>query len=68
LASRDEYTASFSCYRFRRSNYSGQDLEAIRSKLQARTAHGDVFAYFKHEETPAGALRAARVLEGLRAA
>jgi uncharacterized protein YecE (DUF72 family) len=68
LASPEEYTASFSCYRFRRSNYSGQDLEAIRSKLQARTAHGDVFAYFKHEETPDGAHRAAFVLEGLRAA
>lgn len=68
LATPEEYTATFSCYRFRRSAYSERDLEAIRTRLKARTAEGDVFAYFKHEDTPAGALYAASVLEGLRAA
>ncbi len=68
LATPEEYTATFSCYRFRRSDYSERDLEAIRSRLKSRAAHGDVFAYFKHEDSPDGALRAARVLEGLRSA
>jgi uncharacterized protein YecE (DUF72 family) len=65
LATPEEHTASFSCYRLRRSEYSAEDLTAIRLKLQARAAEGDVFAYFKHEETPAGALQAVALLEGL---
>jgi uncharacterized protein YecE (DUF72 family) len=68
LTTPEEYTAPFSCYRFRRSGYSELDLIAIRARLKARTEQGDVFAYFKHEDTPDGALRAARVLEGLHAA
>jgi uncharacterized protein YecE (DUF72 family) len=66
LATPEELTASFSGYRLRRSGYSANELRSIRSKLQARAAAGDVFAYFKHEETPEGALRAATLLEGLR--
>ncbi|MGH9588683.1 MAG: DUF72 domain-containing protein [Acidobacteriaceae bacterium] len=66
LATPEEHTTPFSCYRFRRSEYSDGDLSAIRSKLRERASKGDVFAYFKHEEAPTGALRAARVLEGLR--
>ena len=68
LATPEEHTATFSCYRFRRSGYSERDLEAIRTRLKTRAAHGDVFAYFKHEDTPDGAFHAARILEGLRAA
>ncbi|HEX5236129.1 MAG TPA: DUF72 domain-containing protein [Silvibacterium sp.] len=68
LVTPEEYTASFSCFRLRRGEYSGDDLTAIRSKLRARAADGDVFAYFKHEEAPKGALRASCVLDGLRSA
>lgn len=68
LTTPDEHTVPFSCYRFRRSEYSKADLAAIRSKLQVRATEGDVFAYFKHEDTPAGAFYATSVLEGLRAA
>jgi len=68
LITPEEHTAPFSFYRFRKSEYSADDLAAIRSRLQARSAEGDVFAYFKHEESPAGALHAASVLEGLRSA
>jgi uncharacterized protein YecE (DUF72 family) len=66
LATPEEHTAAFSCYRLRRSEYSADDLAGIRSKLLARAVEGDVFAYFKHEEAPTGALRALDVLEGLR--
>ncbi|HTW45330.1 MAG TPA: DUF72 domain-containing protein [Acidobacteriaceae bacterium] len=68
LITPEEHTAPFSCYRFRKSEYSAKDLAAVRSKLQTRAAAGDAFAYFKHEETPIGALRAVSVLEGLRSA
>lgn len=66
LVTPDERTAAFSCYRLRKSEYSPSELAAIQSNLQSHAAQGDVFAYFKHEETPEGALYAAGVLEGLR--
>jgi uncharacterized protein YecE (DUF72 family) len=68
LSTPEEHTAPFSCYRLRKSKYSADDLVAIRRRLQARAAEGDVFAYFKHEESPTGALRALSILEGLRSA
>jgi len=68
LTTPEEYTAPFSCYRFRKSEYSADDLAAIGSKLLARADEGDVFAYFKHEESPAGAIRAVTVLKELRGA
>lgn len=58
-------TTSFSCYRLRRSDYSSGDLAAIASRLKTRAIEGDVFAYFKHEESPVGALRAVALLQGL---
>ena len=64
----DEITASFTCYRLRKTNYSAADLAAIGENLRAQAARGDVFAYFKHEEKPTGALQAASVLDGLRKA
>jgi uncharacterized protein YecE (DUF72 family) len=66
LETPDEVTAPFACYRLRKSEYSKKRLEQIRRLLETRAAHGDVFAYFKHEDEPTGALRAAAVLEGLR--
>ena len=68
LTTPEEYTASFSFYRIRKSDYCDSDLASIASKLKERSAEGDVFAYFKHEESPAGALRAVSILEGLRKA
>ena len=65
LKTPEEYTAPFSCYRLRKSEYSAEELAAIRSKLRARAVAGDIFAYFMHEEAPTGALRAAAVLDGL---
>jgi uncharacterized protein YecE (DUF72 family) len=65
LSTPDEITAPFSCYRLRKSEYSTTDLAAVCEKLRARAKQGDVFAYFKHEEEPTGALLAADVLERL---
>ncbi len=68
LSTPDEVTAPFTCYRLRRTDYSAVDLQAITDKLKLRAKHGDVFAYFKHEEQPTGAIQAASVLKRLREA
>jgi uncharacterized protein YecE (DUF72 family) len=56
LETPDVVTAPFSCYRFRKSAYSSAQLDAIESILRRRSAEGEVFAYFKHEEQPTGAI------------
>jgi uncharacterized protein YecE (DUF72 family) len=66
LSTPAEMTAPFSCYRLRKSGYSTADLAAISGNLKTQAARGDIFAYFKHEEEPTGALQAASVLQGLR--
>jgi uncharacterized protein YecE (DUF72 family) len=66
LSTPDEVTGPFACYRLRRTDYSSADLESIAATLRKRAERGDVFAYFKHEEQPTGALQAASVLQGLR--
>ena len=66
LTTPDVETAPFSCYRLRKSVYSEDDLEAVRRKLRLKASAGDVFAYFKHEDEPTGALRATAVREGIQ--
>jgi uncharacterized protein YecE (DUF72 family) len=56
-------TASFACYRLRRSRYSPKQLANVAERLSRQAERGEVFAYFKHEDEPAGALRAATVHE-----
>jgi uncharacterized protein YecE (DUF72 family) len=66
LQTPDIETAPFACYRLRKSSYSAAKLKAIEKTLRERAKGGEVFAYFKHEEEPTGALSAARVLRALR--
>jgi uncharacterized protein YecE (DUF72 family) len=63
----DVVTAAFTCYRFRRSGYSAARLDAIGTALRRRSAQGEVFAYFKHEEQPVGAFCAVDVLRRFQA-
>jgi uncharacterized protein YecE (DUF72 family) len=67
LQTPDVITAPFSCYRLRKSDYGPEDLRQIETQLTANAKQGDVFAYFKHEDTPTGALQAAALLKRLRA-
>ncbi len=67
LQTPDVTTAPFHCYRLRKSDYGPADLERIEKQLGGNAAHGEVFAYMKHEETPQGALQAASLLTSLRA-
>jgi uncharacterized protein YecE (DUF72 family) len=62
LETPDVMTAPFACYRFRKSGYSAAQLDLIESTLRQRSGKGEVFAYFKHEEHPTGALRAVDIL------
>ncbi len=66
LESPNVTTAPFHCYRLRKSEYSPEEIDAIAADLRKKSEEGEVFAYFKHEETPAGALHAAEVLRRLR--
>lgn len=66
LETPDVVTAPFACYRFRKSGYSTTRLGAIEKVLHQRSADGEVFAYFKHEEQPTGAIYAVNTLHRLR--
>lgn len=65
LETPDVVTAPFSCYRFRKSAYSAAQLDEIEGMLRARSREGEVFAYFKHEELPTGAILAVDMLRRL---
>jgi len=59
----DVATAAFAYYRFRKPNYTGEERQSMVSRIGEHIAAGrNVFAYFKHEETPEGALYAAELL------
>jgi uncharacterized protein YecE (DUF72 family) len=59
----DVTTASFAYYRYRKPEYSGEERQAMIATLQEHQRQGrDTYAYFKHEETPQGALYALEIL------
>jgi uncharacterized protein YecE (DUF72 family) len=59
----DVVTAPFVYYRFRKPTYTGEERRGMVARIREHLAAGrDVFAYFKHEETPEGALFAVDLL------
>jgi Protein of unknown function DUF72 len=59
-------TADFHYYRFRKPNYPADERQAMVERIQQHLAAGrDVFAYFKHEETPEGAIYARELLTSI---
>ena len=63
----DVTTASFAYYRFRKPTYTGEERTSMIDRIRQHVAGGrDVFAYFKHEETPEGALYAVDLLGALQ--
>jgi uncharacterized protein YecE (DUF72 family) len=59
----DVVTGAFAYYRFRKPTYTPEERRAMVKSIETHLAAGrDVFAYFKHEETPEGALYAVNVL------
>jgi uncharacterized protein YecE (DUF72 family) len=56
-------TAGFVYYRFRKPNYPPDERKSMIDRIQQHLDAGrDVFAYFKHEETPEGAIYARELL------
>jgi uncharacterized protein YecE (DUF72 family) len=57
-------TANFVYVRLRKEDYSPEERAEIASRVQRLRADGrDVFVYFKHEETPAGAMYAEELVK-----
>jgi uncharacterized protein YecE (DUF72 family) len=62
-------TADWVYFRLRKDDYSPEERAEIASKAHDLLATGrDVFVFFKHEETPAGALYAEQLIAGQPAA
>jgi uncharacterized protein YecE (DUF72 family) len=63
LETPDVQTADFSYLRLRKSKYSPRARNQLAAKIKRLARRGDVFLYFKHEDTPEGALYAERLLK-----
>jgi uncharacterized protein YecE (DUF72 family) len=60
----DVITADFCYYRYRKPEYSADERRAMVDRMREHMNAGrDTYAYFKHEETPQGALYAVDVLK-----
>ena len=58
-------TADFLYYRLRKPEYSVEDRREIAASVKRMLGEGkDVFVFFKHEDTPDGALYAEEILKG----
>jgi uncharacterized protein YecE (DUF72 family) len=65
----DVTTADFAYYRYRKPEYTAEERATMLHRMRDHLSAGrDVFAYFKHEETPQGAIYAVDVLKQAGAA
>lgn len=63
----DVVTAGFAYYRYRKPSYTAEERRVMVARVHSHCSEGrDVFAYFKHEETPEGALSAVELLREAR--
>jgi uncharacterized protein YecE (DUF72 family) len=62
LAVPEVFTADFTYYRLRKSDYSGKEIEEIEKRLRAAAEERDAYAFLKHEDTPEGAINARKLL------
>ena len=63
LETPDIATADFAYFRLRKEKYSPSAHNTVKVKVAAAAQRGDVFVYFKHEDTPEGALYAESLLK-----
>jgi uncharacterized protein YecE (DUF72 family) len=60
----DVVTADFCYYRYRKPSYTPDERRAMVDRIREHLGQGrNVFAYFKHEETPEGAIYAVELLK-----
>jgi uncharacterized protein YecE (DUF72 family) len=62
----DVVTADFCYYRYRKPSYGPEERRAMIDRIGEHLGQGrKVFAYFKHEETPEGAIYAVELLKAV---
>jgi uncharacterized protein YecE (DUF72 family) len=61
-------TADFTYFRLRKQSYSPQQRAELAKQALELSRAGDVFTYFKHEDTPQGALYAEELLSAAKQA
>jgi uncharacterized protein YecE (DUF72 family) len=67
LTTPEVVTAGFVYYRFRKPNYPPDERKQMIERIQHHLGEGrNVFAYFKHEETPEGAIYARELLRSFQ--
>lgn len=66
LETPDVATADFCYLRLRKEEYSAGARKKISNRVAEAAQRGDVFVYFKHEDTPEGALYAESLLMGAK--
>jgi uncharacterized protein YecE (DUF72 family) len=59
-------TADFAYLRLRKEKYSAKERTALEERIARLGNGGDVYIYFKHEDTPEGALHAESVLSAAK--
>ena len=66
LAVPEVFTADFTYYRLRKSNYNENEIGEVEKRLRAAAQDRAVYTFLKHEETPEGAINARKLLQKLR--
>ena len=66
LETPDVQTADFAYLRLRKEEYSAKERKALEERIARLAGKGDVYIYFKHEDTPEGALHAEEVLSAAK--
>jgi uncharacterized protein YecE (DUF72 family) len=64
----DVATADYRYFRLRKEDYSAKARKALSHKVADAASQGAVFLYFKHEDTPEGALYAEALLKDTKPA
>jgi uncharacterized protein YecE (DUF72 family) len=59
-------TADFVYLRLRKEDYSAPTVAKLKKRIEQLLEKGDVFVYFKHEDTPEGAIHAERLVGSFR--
>jgi uncharacterized protein YecE (DUF72 family) len=68
LETPDVQTADFTYFRLRKQSYSPKERAELGKDALGLAQRGDVFTYFKHEDTPEGALYAEELLNAAKQA
>ncbi|HET9743608.1 MAG TPA: DUF72 domain-containing protein [Terriglobales bacterium] len=65
LAVPEVFTADFTYYRLRKSDYSDHEIAEVEQRLRNAAQQREVYAFLKHEDTPEGAINARKLLTNL---